>query len=372
MTPQTFDRANAPDTYDVVEVLTRASSAREALADAVGERVDALDALLVSDVLAAAGRVGETLTVRRELVALCALLRAIDAAERQLIDLDELRDGLAAHAARTDRFERFAEARVLLRTLTELLAHPTAASAEDAVRTQVALLHADLREYLTRQLVGATDGATAQPRTREFRGSEHPGTITDPELARAAHDIVDELRHGADHHPVTGLLGAAWMRGWSAVPVPGEQLGEGDPGEAARLTAAIVDLDFQPRELLLVDLRLPRPWRVHGRTLELRDGLRCALRLPATAKGIAAAIAERTRWCTLTTRDLDFAIVEGAGHHAILGPKAFVTAACGGPPIEAVARFREHVEELAEPGEDPPADLLEVADGFGRLRRRSR
>ena len=93
--------------------------------------------------------------------------------------------------------------------------------------------------------------------------------------------------------------------------------------------------------------------------------------MPVTAGSLRAVAATRTRWCVLTTPDLDFAIVEGAGHHALLGPAPLVTTACAVPPLEAIARFREHVEELAG-DDDPPAELLAVAQSFGRLRRRSR
>jgi hypothetical protein len=73
----------------------------------------------------------------------------------------------------------------------------------------------------------------------------------------------------------------------------------------------------------------------------------------------------------LTTDELQFAIVEGSGHRAVLGPVAFVEVVVGCTPLEAIARFREQVEALAVDGQ-PPEDLLEVAESFGRLRRRSR
>ncbi len=363
-------------TFDVLDVLTRAGDERAQLAELVGEQLDELDALLVSDVLRAAARVGDTLELRRALVQLCALLRALDAAEREQITLDELAAGLAMHAARSDRFERFADARVLLRTLGELLERDTPETGVAALHGQVRMLHAELRAFAYEQLTGTSDGALPT------RGDATPaGTdpleamrIVDAEDARAAHEVVEELLHGARHHPVTGLLGAAWVRGWSAVPVAGEQLGEGDSGELDRLAAAIAGLDPAPTELLLVDLRRQPRWQLDGRRLVLGTGLRRAWRLPASRGSLDEVARERTRWCVLTTAEIDFAIVEGAGHHALLGPTDFVTEAAGAAPLEAVARFREHVDLLADDDadEDPPADLLEVADRFGRLRRRSR
>jgi hypothetical protein len=360
--------ATGERTYRVFDVLARAGEARDRFAAAVGEDVDSLDALLVSDVLAAAGRVGDTLRLRRAIVDLAAVLRALDAFERALLTAEELRAGLALHAARTDRFADFSDARVLLRTLGELLDHRTDG---DALRRQVELLHRDLRAFWLEQLTGDPAGDVAQHRVS---GTEPgPGLALDaPDARRRAHDLVEELLHGADHHPVTGLLGAAWKRGWSAVPIAGEQLGEGDQGEVERLAEAVSTIEPAVGELLLVDLRRAPRWRLDGPDLVLGDGLRAARRIEPTRSGIAEVARERTRWCVLTTDDLAFAVVEGAGHHALLGPTAFVTAACGAPPLEAVARFREHVERLAEPEEDPPADLLEVADRFGRLRRRSR
>ncbi|MCB0880223.1 MAG: hypothetical protein KDC46_14715, partial [Thermoleophilia bacterium] len=124
-------------------------------------QLDAIDALLVSDVLRTAARVGDTLDLRRALVQLCALLRALDAAERELITLDELRAGLALHSARSDRFEHFADARVVLRTLAELLELDTPATGETALRGQVALLHAELRAFAYEQLTGSPHGELA-------------------------------------------------------------------------------------------------------------------------------------------------------------------------------------------------------------------
>lgn len=371
------DLARTSRTFDVLDVLTRAGDARERLADALGEQLDAIDALLVSDVLRTAARVGDTLDLRRALVQLCALLRALDAAERELITLDELRAGLALHAARSDRFEHFADARVVLRTLAELLERDTPATGETALRGQVALLHAELRAFAYEQLTGSPHGELAagagEARTTQQIDPRADTLVTSPDAARANHELVDELLHGARHHPVTGLLGAAWVRGWSAVPLAGEQLGEDDDHELDRLADALLVLDNgAPRELVQVDLRRQPRLHLDGRTLTLGDGLRRSWTLPASRDGLALAACERPGWCVLATDDLAFAIVEGAGHHALLGPTPFVTAACGMSPLEAVARFREHVESMAGEDEDPPADLLEVAERFGRLRRRSR
>jgi hypothetical protein len=362
---------------DVLDVLTRVGAARDVASAHLGEQLDEVDALLVSDVLRTAGRVGETIELRRALVSLCALVRAIDAALQDRITLEELRAGLALHAARTDRFARFADARVLLRTLEELLGRDTPTSGLVALRGQVGILHRDLHTFLVEQLTGSIDGAlpsaTVPTRPPDPRAGHE---VVDPLGARAAHDLVDELLHGARDHPVTGLLGAAWIRGWSAVPILGEQVGE-DPAELDRLAAAFTLLEPVPTTLVQVDVRRQPRWRLDGRALVLGEGLRRSWRLPATRSGLALASIERRGWSVVASDpdDLSFAIVEGAGHHALLGPPPFVAAACGvDSPIQAVARFREQVEQLAELDgtDEPPADLLEVAERFGRLRRRSR
>lgn len=365
-----------PD-LDVLDVLTRAGSAREQVSSALGEQLDEVDAQLVSDVLRAAGRVGETLELRRALVQLCALVRAIDAAEQQRITLAELATGLALHAAHTDRFAAFDDARVLLRTLDELLAHPTPASGQQALRAQVVILHRQLREFLLEQLTGSVDGTMCtQPASEHApRDTRAAFAVTDPAVARANHELVDELLHGADNHPVTGILGAAWRRGWSAVPIAGDLPGELDEHELPRLAAALELLDPVPLELVQVDLRRQPRWRLDGSTMVLGDGLRRSWHVPATLDGLQHSMADdRAGWCVLSTTDLAFAIIEGADHHALIGPTNFVTAACGAPPLEVVARFREHVEQLTDHDDDdePPADLLEIATRFGRLRRRSR
>ncbi len=364
---------------DVLDVLTRVGAARDVASAHLGEQLDEVDALLVSDVLRVAGRVGETIELRRALVSLCALVRAIDAALQDRITLDELRAGLALHAARTDRFAQFADARVLLRTLEELLTRDTPPGGIAALRGQVGILHQDLHAFLIEQLTGSADGmlptigVTDSTRTQDPRT---PYAIDDPRGARAAHDLVDELRHGARDHPVTGLLGSAWIRGWSAVPILGEQLGE-DPAQLDRLAVALELLEPSPTTLLQIDLRRQPAWRLDGRDLVLGSGLRRSWELPASRSGLAIAAGERRGWCALASGSSEpsFAIVEGAGHHALLGPPTFVAAACGvDSPIQAVARFREQVEQLAELDgtDEPPADLLDVAERFGRLRRRSR
>lgn len=361
---------SSSEPLDVVDLLTRAGATRARAAQLLGEQVDAVDAQLVADVVRAHGRVGDTLALRGALVEACALLRAFDAFEREFLSLDEVARGLALQSARTDAFAGFGEARVTLRTMSELLGR-AGAMPPGALRGQLELLHRDVRAWLEEELLG--DGAEAAP--------AHAASVVDPRVehrieeparALAAHRLVDELRDGAAGHPVTGILGAAWIRGWSAVPIAGEQLGDGDPDELDRLAAALDSLKPRPRELVQVDLRRQPRWRVSGRDVVIGEGLRRSWSLPATRAGLDLVAAERGGWCVLATADLQFAVVEGAGHHGLLGPTDFVTVASGAPPLEAVARFREHVESLAYGDEDPPEDLLAVATRFGRLRRRSR
>ena len=75
-------------TFDVVDVLTRAGAARDALLALLDDETLDLDAHLVSDVLRANGRVGVALETRPALVELCTVLRAIDASTSGRIWLD--------------------------------------------------------------------------------------------------------------------------------------------------------------------------------------------------------------------------------------------------------------------------------------------
>lgn len=360
------------DRFDAVEVLTRSGAARDALFERLQVDGGELDALLVSDMLRIAGRVGATLATRRAVVELCALLRAIDAAEDGRIELDELRAGLAVHKARTDGFAGFHGAGVLLRTLAEVLDHGAHGSPAGAVRSQLAWLHRDLRQWLLEQLTGQGSDTPAAhvPPPAPLPDARDPYRVREHDRRRRFHGLVDELMEGPEGHPVTGLPGSAWIRGWSAVPVAGEMLGD-DPDELSRLGAAL-ELVAAPGELLVqVDRRPAAPWQLEGDSIVLRTPLRASWELPASPRGIALAATVRPGWCVLTTPSVAFAYVEGGGHHAVLGPPEFVEATCGRSPLEAVAAFREHVEELAVEGEPPP-DLLDVAERFGRLRRRSR
>ncbi len=358
--------------FDAVDVLTRSGDARDAFLALLDDAIVDLDAHLVSDVLRSTGRVGAALDTRPVLVELCAVLRAIDAAKSDRIGLDELRTGISVHAARTDRFAAFHDARVLLRTLDEVLDPVRIDRDPRATRSQVELLHRELQSWMVDQLVGdpgSTDDAL--PAGEDVDDPRAPFEVTDDAMRRRAHELIEELFHGARHHPVTGLLGAAWVRGWSAVPIAGERVGE-DPAELDRLVAAVASLVPGATHVLQVDRRPQPRWLVHGRRVEVGDGLRRAWLLPATTDGMRlAAIDDRAR-TVLTTPDLDFALVEAVEHHALLGPTEFVEQACGTAPLHAVARFREHVEALAGEDGEPPEALLEVATDFGRLRRRSR
>ncbi len=359
-------------TFDVVDVLTRAGESRDVLLALLDDEAVDLDAHLVSDVLRATGRVGATLETRSALVELCTVLRAIDATTSGRIGLDELRSGIELHAARTDRFASFHDARVLLRTLDEVLDPGRIQHDERATRSQVELLHRELHDWMVEQLVG-TDAHDAKPAVdAPVTDPRAACEVTDPQAQRAAHELVEELLFGAREYPVTGLLGAAWRRDWSAVPVAGERIGD-DPDAAGRIATAFAEHLPGVTYVLQVDRHLPSRWTVHGRTLEVGDGLRRAWRLPVTRDGIALAMIEDRARSVLVTEHLEMAIVEGVDHHAVLGPSAFVEAVVDAPPLHAIARFREHVESLVDLDDgDPPTHLLDVATSFGRLRRRSR
>ena len=314
--------------FTALDVLTRAGAERDAAFAALGDDVEGFDSRLVSDVLRVTGRVGATLETRRALVELCAVVRAIDAAERERIELVELRDGLQLHAARTDDFAQFHAARVLLRTLAEVLDGGRATHREVPVRAQVALLHRELRAWLLEQLTGSSDGAIALvDSARRLDDARDAYRVLDPVAAVRADAIVHELLHGARHQPVTGLLGAAWVRGWSAVPIAGELLAD-EPLDLDLLARAITRLSRAPSQLLQVDRRRSPRWDLLGPMLQVGDGLRRAWVLPATRAGLDLAAVERPGWAILTTWELDFALVEADGHRALLGPTEFVVAAC--------------------------------------------
>ncbi|MEO6867687.1 MAG: hypothetical protein ABI200_06670, partial [Gaiellales bacterium] len=316
--------------FDAIELLTRNSDARERFLAQLGEGPD-IDAQLVADVLRVGGRVGATLQTRRALVELCALVRAIDAAVNRRIDLFELRAGLSIHAARTDDFESFHETRVLLRTLAELLADERrfADGADGPLRSQIAYLDGELRSWLVEQLTGSADetAPAADPAPPPAADPREPFRAQGEER-RAADALVTELLEGARHHPVTGLLGAAWVRAWSAVPISGDRLGD-DPGELKRLLDALPSLDPSPTSLVQINRMRSARWTLDGRTLTLGDQLRDGWVLPASMDGLQLAAAERLGPTTITTFDLAFAYVEADGYHALLGPRSFVEEVCG-------------------------------------------
>lgn len=357
----------------MVDVLTRAGDARDALLALLDDEPVDLDAHLVSDVLRATGRVGAALETRPALVGLCTVLRAIDAATSGRIGLDELRAGIEVHAARTDRFAAFHDARVLLRTLDEVLEPARIEHDARATRSQVELLHRQLHEWMVDQLVGSGEATAAVPAAAvELSDPRDEFEVTDLALRRTAHEIVDELLLGARDHPVPGLPGAAWRRDWSAVPIAGERFGE-DPDEVTRFADAFMSQLPHVTHVLQVDRRMPPRWTIRGREVIVGSGLRRAWLLPASIHGFTIAALEDRARSVLTTPELDVALVEGVDHHALLGPSAFVEQALGVPPLHAIARFRDHVEALAEADDgDPPTHLLDVATSFGRLRRRSR
>lgn len=365
---------DASPRFDVIDVLTRADGDRTGAAAAVGEAIDSLDALLVSDVLRHCARVGSAQADLPTLVASCALTRSVDAFLQQLIDVHDLRNGLMMHARRTDEFMDFGAARVTLRTMCEVLQHADASPA--ACRHQLALLDAHLREWLITELTGSATAAmpSADPPTSAASALDS-WRVTDAETARTLHDLVDEVLHGAQGYPATGLLGTAWRRGWSAVPLVGDMFGDEDAGEAARLANAIGVLDDAPTSAALINMHSEPSWHLDRRAMIIGDGLRASWLLPPAgdALQLAAASSQRRGWAMLSTPELHFALVERSGYHALLGPRRFVEAACGAPPLEIVARFRQYVDELdADDDGEAPTELLEVATRFGRLRRRAR
>lgn len=371
--------------FDAIAVLTRSGRERDAFCAAVTVDGGRIDAQLVADVLRVSGRVSSTLGTRRALVELCALVRALQSFVDGSITASELASGMAVHAGRTERFAAFDEARVLLRTVEEVL--DGGRRSGRAVVEQIRLLHASLHEWLVDELVGAGGegsqagpavGGMASPASGRTNGSEASSTalvsvVADPVARRRAHDLAQDLLHGADGYPLPGLAGAAWRRGWTAVPIAGDALDEQDARGPERFVAALASLPEPPDRILRITRRRSPAWRLDAdRRLHPGDGLRDAAAAPCTPAGLTALLDDAHRgWCIFTTDDLALACVEGAGHHVVLGPSAAIDIACGGTALDAVARFREHVESLAVDGEGPPPDLLEIATTLGRVRRRA-
>lgn len=362
-TPTTDDRA----TFAVLDVLTRSGAQRDAFhARLVGE--PDVDAALVSDVLRSTGRVAATRETRRTLVALAGILRSLDAFADGRIDAVELHAGLQLHASRTDRFAAFDTARVVLRTMLELLQHAVEGRGSGVVATgQVALLDAELRDWFRTELVG--DDAPA-------RSATTTAATIDPRADRRVRDEVDaariddgirELLDPPEVQFFRGLPGSCWKRGWVAVPVAGEQLGQ-DPGELAPLERAFAAIGVE--RLVQLDLPPAPRWRVDGTEVRVLSGVRPSYAFEADAAGIAAAAVERRALAVLTSPALEFAYVERDEHHVVAGPLAFIRAYLGDTPVsEANARFRSWVEELAA-DEEPPEHLLEAATSYARASRR--
>jgi hypothetical protein len=350
-----------PASFDVFDVLLRAGAERTEFLAAVGTET-AVDAGLVSDVLRTHGRVAATHSRHRELAELCAVLRALDAHRRELIGLAELRSGIAAHAARTDGFARFHDARVLLRTLDEVLdLHERAP--QQALGAQVSYLHDELEAWLRVELLGAAPNEAPELAAR----SEDEHRIGDSRERARAEAVAAELLDGAAHHPVAGLAGAAWLRGWAAVPVPGDLVSD-DPAEAARLRAA---LGADPaRRCVLVLRTAPERWHLGGTRVRAGDGLRPSYAAATTDDAALVRLLGISRAAAiLTDLDATFAVLEDVDHHVIAGPRAFVEAVLGTSVPEALAVFRDHVERMEVDGE-VPEHLLEASRRYGRLRRR--
>lgn len=353
-------------TFDVLDVLTRSGAARDAFHAQLAGEPD-VDAALVSDVLRTTGRVAATRETRSTLVALAVILRSLDAFAREQVDVTELHAGLELHASRTDRFASFGSARVVLRTMLELLEHAVRGRGSGAVATsQVALLDEELRAWFRDELVGsgpdptrAPAGATPDPRAAR--------RVTDAAEAARIDSAVRELLDPPEVQFFRGLPGSCWKRGWVAVPIAGEQLGD-DPGELVPLHAALHAIGVA--RIVQIDLPPAPRWHVDGLTVEVLSGVRPAYAFAADAAGIAAAAVPRRALAVLTSPDVDFAFVERDEHHVVAGPLPFIRAFLGDTPVsEANARFRTWVEELA--GDDePPEHLLEAATNFARASRR--
>ncbi|MCW2949370.1 MAG: hypothetical protein JWN41_383 [Thermoleophilia bacterium] len=378
---------NAPPTFAVLDVLTRSGSARDSFITALDATIDT-DAALVSDVLRATGRVGAALGTRSVLVQMCAVLRVLDAWQSGGIDVDELARGFAVHAARSDRFEQFGDARASLRTLDEMLTLARAsarattgmppssseradsrritsahAAHERALHAQIAFLHADVRGWVLAELTGHSDGAFTTAETVAVEA------VSDVSTRAVGTRIADELLTGSAFHNFHGLVAAAWRRGWAAVPVEGERLGD-DHDECVRLLRALRTLGVG--ELLQIDLAPRVRWHVRGALVTLADGLRSVVVHSLDECGMSNACAERRSHALFTDLDGSSAYLESDDHHVIAGPRALVEAVCGRTPGDALATFRAYVETSADADGEPSADLLAVADRYGRLRRRGR
>lgn len=353
-------------TFHVLDVLTRSGDERDAFHALLAGEPE-VDAALVSDVLRASGRVSATRETRSTLVALAGILRSLDAFARGAIEATELHAGLDLHASRTDRFASFGSARVVLRTMLELLEHAVAGRGSGRVaREQVALLDAELRSWFEAELLGRV---AAPPTGAATTAIDPRGAHRLADVAEAARldEAVRELLDPPQMQFFTGLAGACWTRGWVAVPIAGEQLGE-DPAELAALVGALRAVGI--RRVVQLDLSVAPRWRIEGSSVVVLAGVRSSYTFHVDDAGMAAAAAPRRALAVLTTSELEFAYVERDEHHVVAGPLEFIRAFLGDTAVsEANARFRTWVEELAD-DDDPPEHLLEAATNYARASRR--
>jgi hypothetical protein len=348
----------SPRHFDALLILSEAGAERDAVAEALGHEPD--DSELIRAVLRSAGGPGRDRGSVDALARLAAVIRAAQAAVDGRIDLDELRNGLHAHARATGDFHRLGPARSLVRTAKELLADESLEPRR--VLRQVELLQQQLCTSLAEQLLGSdgSDGGEPTPiatdPATEFR-------VTDQARVRELDALVDEWLD-----PDLGdARRATWIRGWSAVPIAGGLLGD-DEQELARLTAPLDDAGAT--ELIRVKLTRPSRFIARGRDIVIGDGLRIASEYPVSHDGVRQATHGDRGRCLFTDAHVSFVILEDDEFHVVAGAPAVVEAICGCPATDALAAFREYVESITD-DDIAPERLLAAAHRFGHGRRRN-
>jgi hypothetical protein len=163
---------------------------------------------------------------------------------------------------------------------------------------------------------------------------------------------------------VDEAITGAWRRGWRVVPI----LVDAVPAELC--TGRLGDL-------VVTTVAPPRAWWIEGEDLVMPATVeRPCWRIDAaadatTAAGIYAAT-DRPRLVATLGEDRAWWI-EAPDHVLLLAAPSDVELLLGQPASHLIAAFRERVEAVAtDDGDEPPEQLLHVADRCGRLRLRSR
>ena len=353
--------------FDALDVLARAGDARDAFCSHVGGHGD--DIGLIRALLGSGSGSSDRAAVDA-LVELAAVVRALEAFATGRVDLDELRSGMRLRSRVTRSFERLGPARAMLRTVDDLLVDKELD--QRRVAAQLRVLHGHLHDSLRAQLTGCDHepgvdvSSDATDKAVPADGSNESPLDVDDALAERFDALARECAEGPPNYRGGGLRAFAWVRGWIAVPVASEQLGD-DPAELERVARVLESVGAT--HVVRVE-RTPRSrYEVAGTSVTVGSNMRRSREFEPTIDDLRRASGGTRRHCVFTTRNEDLVYVEDDDHHVIAGPRELVEAICGCSVGEALGAFHEHVEALAV-DDEPPEELAELARAYGRMRRR--